>query len=199
MGAVAGGMWLLPALQFAGTVRALVATSLLLALAAALLLGRPRLAVPAAIAGLTLLVPVFFPPRTPWALLRHSSIPGRIDGAVVYYGVGRGATVTVVDQGGEWRLTSNGLPESAIEGPGSRPSRYAVAHWLSLLAVAARPEARSMMVVGLGAGKTVENVPPLDRDDRRGGAGARDRARQPRAGRPPRARPPRRSARAVSA
>ena len=159
LGAVAGGMWLLPALQFAGTVRALVATSLLLALAAALL-DRPRLAVPAAIAGLTLLVPVFLPPRTPWALLSHSSIPGRIEGRVVYYGVGRGATVTVVDQGGEWRLTSNGLPESAIEGPGSRPSRYGVAHWLSLLAVAARPEARSMMIVGLGAGKTAENVPP---------------------------------------
>jgi spermidine synthase len=158
VGAVAGGLWLLPALRFEGTVRALVVASLLLALATALL-GRPRLHVPAAVAAVTLLVPALLPPRTPWALLRHSTLPGRMLGDVVYCGVGRGATVIVLDQGGEWRLTSNGLPESAIEGPGSRPSRYAVAHWLSLLAVAARPEARSMMVVGLGAGKTVESVP----------------------------------------
>jgi spermidine synthase len=159
VGAVAGGMWLLPALQFEGTVRVLVATSLLIGLAAALW-GRPRLTPLAALAGATLVAPVFFPPQAPWALLRHSNLPGKMQGSVVYCGVGLGSTVIVLDQGGEWRLTSNGLPESAIEGPGSRPSRYAVAHWLSLLAVAARPEARSLMVVGLGAGKTVENVPP---------------------------------------
>jgi spermidine synthase len=158
-GAIAGGMFLLPALHFEGTVRALVATSLLLAVATALL-GRPRLKGLAAVAALTALLPALLPPRTPWALLRYSNLPGRMQGSVVYLGVGRGSTVMVVDQGGEWRLTQNGLPESAIEGPGSRPSRYAVAHWLSLLAVAARPDARSMMVVGLGAGKTVENVPP---------------------------------------
>jgi predicted membrane-bound spermidine synthase len=158
VGAVAGGMWLLPALRFEGTALALVMTSLAVALGAALL-GRPRLTPLAVLAGATLIVPALLPPRTPWTLLRHSTLPGRMPGPIVYWGVGRGATVMVIDQGGEWRLTSNGLPESAIEGPGSRPSRYAVAHWLSLLAVAARPEARSMMVVGLGAGKTVESVP----------------------------------------
>jgi spermidine synthase len=158
VGAVAGGLWLLPALQFEGTVAVLVAVSLLLALATALL-GRPRLTPLAGLSALGLLALAVLPPRAPWTLLRHSNLPGRTMGSVVYYGVGRGATVIVLDQGGEWRLTSNGLPESAIEGPGSRPNRYAVAHWLSLLAVAARPEARSMMVVGLGAGKTVESVP----------------------------------------
>lgn len=158
LGAVAGGMWLLPALRFEGTVRALAAASLLLAVATALA-RRPRATPLAALGAATLLVPALVPPRTPWTLLRSSILPGRVDGSVVYWGVGRGATVMVIDQGGEWRLTSNGLPESAIEGPGSRPSRYSVAHWLSLLAVAARPEARSMMVVGLGAGKTVESVP----------------------------------------
>jgi spermidine synthase len=157
-GAIAGGMFLLPALHFEGTVLALVATSLLLAAATALL-GRPRLKRLAVFAALTALVPALLPPRTPWALLRYSNLPGRMQGSVVYLGVGRGSTVMVIDQGGEWRLTQNGLPESAIEGPGSRPSRYAIAHWLSLLAVAARPDARSMMVVGLGAGKTVESVP----------------------------------------
>ena len=158
LGAVAGGLWALPALGFAGTVRALAVTSLLLALASSLL-GQPRLPRLALAAGLSMLVPLLVPPRTPWRLLCHSSMPRAFQGSVVSLGVGRGATVVVLDQGGEWRLTSNGLPESAIEGPGARPSRYAVAHWLALLAVAARPDARSLMVVGLGAGKTVENVP----------------------------------------
>jgi spermidine synthase len=158
VGAVAGGMWVLPALRFEGTALALVVTSLAVGLGASLL-GRPRLTPLAVLTAVTLIVPALFPPRTPWTLLRYSALPGRMQGPVVYWGVGRGATVMVIDQGGEWRLTSNGLPESAIEGPGSRPSRYAVAHWLALLAVAARPEARSMMVVGLGAGKTVESVP----------------------------------------
>ena len=161
VGAVAGGMWLLPALQFAGTVRALVATSLLLALAAALLLGRPRLAVPAAIAGLALLVASCFPPRRPGRCSATRAMPRRrIDGRGRLLRRGQGGHRDGRRPGRQWRLTSNGLPESAIEGPGSRPSRYAVAHWLSLLAVAARPEARSMMIVGLGAGKTAENVPP---------------------------------------
>lgn len=159
LGAVAGGLFLLPALRFEGTARALAVASLALALAASLP-RRPRATAVAALAGATLLVPAFLPPKTPWTLLRSSLLPGRVEGDVVYLGVGRGATVMVVDQGGEWRLTSNGLPESAIEAAGSRPSRYSVAHWLALLAVAARPDARSMMVVGLGAGKTVENVPP---------------------------------------
>lgn len=159
LGAVVGGLWVLPALAFEGTVRALAVASLLTAVGCALL-GRPRLRPLAAVAVVSLLAPLLIPPRAPWSLLRHSMLPGRTEGAVVYRGVGRGATVLVLDQGGEYRLSSNGLPESAIEGPGSRPSRYAVAHWLSLLAVAARPEARSLMVVGLGAGKTVENVPP---------------------------------------
>ena len=158
LGAVVGGLWVLPALRFDGTVTALVATSLVLALATALL-RRPRLTPLAAIAGLTLAASVLVRPVPPWRLLRHSSLPGLMQGEVAFCGVGRGATVLVLDQGGEWRLTSNGLPESAIEGPGSRAARYSVAHWLALLAVAARPEARSLLVVGLGAGKTVENVP----------------------------------------
>jgi spermidine synthase len=158
LGAVVGGLSALPALGFAGTVRALAATSLVLALGCALL-GRPRLPRLAVAAGASLLVPLAVAPRTPWRLLCHSSLPRAFQGSVVHLGVGRSATVVVLDQGGEWRLTSNGLPESAIEGPGARPSRYAVAHWLALLAVAARPDARSLMVVGLGAGKTVENVP----------------------------------------
>jgi spermidine synthase len=158
VGAVLGGLVLLPTLRFEGTVAVACATGLLLAAATALV-ARPRLSSVLALAGLGALGLALWPPRAPWNLLRHSTLPGEWEGDVVYYGVGRGATVLVMDVGWEWRLTSNGLPESAIQPAGARPSRYAVAHWLSLLALAARPSARSLMVVGLGAGKTVEDVP----------------------------------------
>jgi spermidine synthase len=160
LGAVVGGLWLLPTLRYEGTVLALFATSVLLAVAIALGV-RPRLWPVAALAGAALLASVVSPPRAPWALLRYSSLlPGRLEGPVAFCGVGRGATVVVFDQGGEWLLTSNGLPESAIQGPGARLARYAGAHWLALLGLAARPDARSLLVVGLGAGKTIEDVPP---------------------------------------
>jgi spermidine synthase len=159
VGAVLGGLVLLPALRLEGTMSLACATGLLLAAATALL-ARPRLWPVLAWALPGLLALGLWPPAPPWNLLRHSTLTGQWNGDVVYYGVGRGSTVLVLDLGSEWRLTSNGLPESAIQGPGARPSRYGVAHWLSLLALAARPDARSLMVVGLGAGKTVEDVPP---------------------------------------
>jgi spermidine synthase len=159
LGSVLGGLALLPALRFEGTVVAACATGLALAAATALA-ARPPLRALLAAAGLGGAALAFWPPATPWGLFRHSTLSGEWKGPVVYYGVGRGATVLVIDRGWEWRLLSNGLPESAIQAAGARPSRYAVAHWLSLLALAARPSARSLMVVGLGAGKTVEDVPP---------------------------------------
>jgi spermidine synthase len=157
-GAVLGGLMLLPAARYEGALAAACATGLLLAAAAALAV-RPRLLSVLSLVALGAVGLAVWPPKTPWTLFRHSTLPGEWGGDVVYYGVGRGATVLVLDLGWEWRLTSNGLPESAIQAAGARPSRYAVAHWLSLLALAARPSARSLMVVGLGAGKTVEDVP----------------------------------------
>lgn len=164
VGAVAGalltGFVVLPALRFAGTAAVAAAVSLLLAAATALAM-RPRSPLLAAVAGLGLVAVLgFVRPSTPWSVLRSDPLTrAELDGEVLYYGVGRSATVLVVDRGGEWRLTSNGLPESAIQPPGARPGRYAVARWLSLLPLAARPDARSLLVVGLGAGNTLEEVP----------------------------------------
>jgi spermidine synthase len=159
VGAVGGGLFVLPALRFDGTARALAVAGVLLGLAA---LGgaRPRPRLLGALSVVALLACVLLPVRTPWTLLGRSTLAGEWTGDVVFWAVGRGSTVMVFDTGGEWRLASNGLPESAITPPGARVNRYGTAHWLALLAVAARPEARSLMVVGLGAGKTVEEVPP---------------------------------------
>ena len=163
LGSILGGLVVLPALRFEGTLVAASACGLLLAAAAALL-APPRLWRVAAAAGVGLLGLALWQPATPWRLLRHSPLPGEFAGEVVYYSVGRGATVLLHDMGWEWKLTSNGLPESAIQGPGARSGRYGVAHWLPLLALGARPSTRSLLVVGLGAGLTLEEVPPSVRE-----------------------------------
>ncbi len=159
-GAVATGFLLLPGLRFAGTAAAAVAASLVLALVAALG-GRPRSRVLAAgaLAGLVLLVTL--PPKTPWRVLRTSPFSGEPwPGEVAFYGVGRSSTVLLLDRGGEWRLTTNGLPESVVQGPGGRIGRLGIARWLALLPVVSRPQASSYLIIGLGGGVTLEAVPP---------------------------------------
>ncbi len=159
-GAIATGFVLLPGLRVAGTAAAATAVSLALALAAALL-ARPRRAALGLVAAGGLVVLAAAPPRTPWQVLRHSPLTGRTAaGEVAFYGVGRSATVLLTDAGVEWRLTTDGLPEAAIERRGARPGRFATAHWLALLPQVSRPRARSVLIVGLGAGLTLEAVPP---------------------------------------
>ena len=159
VGAIAAGLLLLPTLGFSGTLGAAVAVNLLLALAAALLLEfrLPRLAAAAVIA---LAVLAFTPPSTPWSVLRSGPLhAGHQAGQVVHYGVGRNATVLLTELEGVWKLSSNGLPEGSIEAPGIPMGRYQVTRWLGSLAVFLRPETRTMMFIGLGAGEALETVP----------------------------------------
>ncbi len=159
LGALGGGYLVLPALRFAGTAAAAAAVSLAIA-AGTVLIAKPRRPFVAATAGAGLLLLTILPPATPWRLLRTSILnPAGLRGDVIHYGVGRGATVLALEQLTAWRLATNGLPESSIEPPWGRPGRFVVARWLSLLPVIARPETRSLLVVGLGAGVTVEQVP----------------------------------------
>jgi spermidine synthase len=172
-GAIVAGLWLLPALRFAGT--AAVAAGACLAMAAFVALFRaPRLWRWAAVIGVLSVAVVAVATRTPWRVLRSSGlgapaapvgsdeapVPLAWPGAVTYYGVGRTATVLLTEERAGWRLTTNGLPEAVIQPPGALVGRLSATRWLSLLAVAARPSASSMLVVGLGAGSTVENLPP---------------------------------------
>jgi len=158
-GAVLTGFFLLPALAIAGTATLAVALSLGLALATALLARprSPRLAAAAIVGFATLAVAL---PQTPWQVLRTAPLSGRqAEGRVAYYGVGRSATVLLIDENGKWRLSSNGLPEAAIQPPGARVGGFTVARWMALLPLASRPEARSMLIVGLGAALTLDSVP----------------------------------------
>ena len=158
-GAVGTGFVLLPSLRFAGTAAAAVAASLILAAAAALL-SRPRRVKPALAAALGLAAVTLFPPTTPWEVLRTSPLSGkRTRGEVAFYGVGRSATVMLFEDHVGWSLSSNGLPESTVPSRGVRPAHRAGVRFMALLPLLGQPGARSYLVVGLGAGVTLEAVP----------------------------------------
>ena len=81
------------------------------------------------------------------------------NGRVLYYDVGRSASVVMLAQDGGLALRTNGLPEALMDSPGSL-QRFSGEFWLSPLAVIARPKARDMLIVGFGGGVVVEGVPP---------------------------------------
>ncbi|MBW2577684.1 MAG: fused MFS/spermidine synthase [Deltaproteobacteria bacterium] len=158
VGALGAGFVLLPQLGFAGTVSVGVAANLGLAAVAALSVRprRTRLAVAAVVAGAALLA---LPAPTPWSLLRFSSLTQSSNpGEIAYFAVGRSSTVLLFDEGATFRLTTNGLPEAVIERVGMLP-QPTVVHWLGLLPPLLRPEARELLVVGLGGGSVLESVP----------------------------------------
>jgi spermidine synthase len=157
VGALGAGFVLLPRLGFEGTVSVGVAASLGLAVVTALSVRprRTRLAAVAAAAGVVLLA---LPARPPWALLSSSPLSERpARGEVAYAAVGRSSTVLLFDLGPKFRLYSNGLPEATVERVGLLPLSR-VASLMGLLPALLRPEARDLLVVGLGGGTVLEPV-----------------------------------------
>jgi len=162
VGAVAAGFWLLPALGFEGTVRIAVLGNLALAAIASLLfLGtRPQrwLVAVAVSLGVAMLLA---PPSAPLQLLKVSSLSGHpLPGELEYLGVGRSATVALIEDGYGWRLNTNGLPDAVISRPEVPHDRMRPARWLSLLSVLARPDVRDMLIIGLGGGGTLAAITP---------------------------------------
>jgi spermidine synthase len=165
VGAIAGslgaGFLAIPALGFHGTLALAAATNLALAGLAVVLVpgGRARAGVGAvAAAGLAALA--LAPPGPPWNLLRSAPLAGtRVTGPVVYAGVGRSASVLLVERSGAFDLLCDGLPESTIQPRAGRAAQLASARWMSVLATLVRPDARSLLAVGLGGGTMLEDVP----------------------------------------
>jgi spermidine synthase len=158
-GALGAGFVLLPGLGFAGTTMLGVAVSLALAAGSALA-AAPRRTALAALACALGVGLALAPPRTPWSLLRRSPLlDSETGGELVFAAVGRSSTVTLIDQTLSWRLSSNGLPEAAIERAGLVPLPASVAYWLGLLPSLVRPEIRDMLIVGLGGGAGAEAAP----------------------------------------
>ncbi len=159
LGALGAGYFLLPGLGYAGLAAIAAIVSVLAGAVAAL--PRPRragLAI-ASLAGVVLIVVVR--PETPWNILRSGGFnPGVVkQGEIAYQAVGRSSNVLLIDNRSVFSLSNNGLPESGIEPTHGRSGRQSTAHWLAMLPTAIRPEAESMLVIGLGGGVTVEIVP----------------------------------------
>ncbi|MDP6977615.1 MAG: fused MFS/spermidine synthase [Myxococcota bacterium] len=161
VGSIGCAFVLLPELGFRGTIALGVTLNLAIALITVWQSGNRgvQLAAPVLLGcALFLLLP-----QDPWNILRSSPInrsappkTGRAD----FYEVGRGATVLLTHQDpAAWRMSTNGLPESVISAPKDPPVGMRPAVILGAVGALLRPEARDMLVVGLGGGVTVEDVP----------------------------------------
>jgi len=155
-GSLGAGFFVIPWLGFAGTLRATALLNAALAGVAALRVPLPRAAVlvAVALAGIALL-----PLPLPWRLLGIGTDAAREADGVRYFGVGRSATVLLVESDRGWMLVANGLSEASIDPPGLWHGYLSSDRWIGALPVLARPDLASMMVVGLGGGVSLESVP----------------------------------------
>jgi spermidine synthase len=155
VGAILAGFVLLPELGLENTAIVGVITSLGLALVTAWSI-RPRRNLVVAAATVSLLFAAIVRLPTPIDLLLHSAISGRRTGGELFYlGVGRSATVTVVEDAHGWRLLTNGLPESGVDRAEIPDRFFRETAWLSLLPTAARPDTDEMLIIGLGGANTL--------------------------------------------
>lgn len=164
VGAIAAGFFIIPMFGFAGTAQFAVIANLLIGTAALVLCVRRWPAVPKwqpVAAGLLLIVVVvLFQPQRPDALVTRAIFGGSGEALVreVYYAVGRSSTVLMSENQARFDLSTNGLPEAQIEFKGAPPMVLSQ-RWLGMWPSLARPEAESMLVVGLGGGVVLEGVP----------------------------------------
>jgi spermidine synthase len=159
VGSLAAGFIVIPWLKFEGSIQVAVIASCVLAVAASWLLGMPARMLAAAVSVCAVVAAVLFRPATPELLLRTSPMNILNEGRILYYDVGRSASVVMLQQDGSLVLRTNGLPEAMIDMPGS-PPRFSGEFWLSPLAVIARPATANMLIVGYGGGVIIEGVPP---------------------------------------
>ena len=159
VGSLAAGFVLIPALKYEGAIRAAVCASAVLGIAALWMLGPVNRLVAGAVSAVAIAAAAFFVPQPPLKLLMTSPLNIDDTGRVLYYDIGRSASVVVLAQDGALALRTNGLPEALMDTPGSVP-RFSGEYWLSPLAVIARPRARDMLIVGYGGGVVIEGVPP---------------------------------------
>jgi spermidine synthase len=163
VGSLAAGFVLIPALRYEGAIRVAVSASALLGVAAAWVLlpidTSRRRTFGAVATVLAVLVCVLFRPEPPMRLLVTSPLNVGSQARVLYYDVGRSASVVMLSQDGGLALRTNGLPEALMDTPGTL-ARFSGEYWLSPMAVLARPETRTMLIVGFGGGVVVEGVPP---------------------------------------
>ena len=163
VGATVAAFFLIPALKYEGAVRFAVTVNLALALMAAFLVRRDESRasfMPIAIPAAALLAAILlYRPAVPEEILRTSPVFAQREGELRYYEVGRSATVIIIEDAGFLNIRTNGLPEASTNLKGAPPYKHNQ-RLLSALPVLARPDTEDMLVVGFGAGATLEGVPP---------------------------------------
>lgn len=164
VGAIAGatlaGFVIVPQLEFTGSVLLAVTLNLLLGVAAAALVAGAGVRVWAGVAlGGGLAVLLLFPSRPGELLLMSPIKSGKLDGEILYSSVGQSSTVLLLDDRGGFKLYNSGLPEAQISPRGIPPRDVAAAWWLGAFPPLAHPDARSMLVIGLGGGVVLEGIP----------------------------------------
>ncbi|HEY6123268.1 MAG TPA: fused MFS/spermidine synthase [Steroidobacteraceae bacterium] len=161
-GSLAAGFILIPELKYEGAIQVAVWASAALGVIAAWTLLPVNRIVAIATTVIAVAGCVVFKPQPPMTLLVTSPLNVGNKHRVLYYDIGRSASVVMLAQDGGLGLRTNGLPEALMESPGSL-QRFSGEYWLSPLAVIARPRARDMLIVGYGGGVVIEGVPPTVR------------------------------------
>jgi len=166
VGAIGAGFFVIPALGYAPSLTAAIVLNLALAAGSVLLFPDASRRV-LAVAGALLVALMFLRIQPPWGILLSSlGAATQQTGPVVSYAVGRSATVLTVEQPHGFQLRTNGLTEAEILRRGERAAVDKASHWLGLLPVLARPDAKSLFSIGLGGGVAIEDLPStLDRID----------------------------------
>ena len=160
LGAIAAGFYIIPALGFGGSLKLGVLINFALALWAMNVLTGPRRLLVAVTSIMALLVLVVYQPGRPEAVIANTAFPILESGQAeeLYFAVGRSSTVLLTESSGAFALRTNGLPEASVPIRGAPPVRH-TQHWLTALPVAARPDTKDMLVIGLGGGVALEGVP----------------------------------------
>lgn len=163
IGATLAAFFLIPALKYEGAVKFAVLMNLALAVAASFIIeadnNKHRLVLRGATLFAFLAVALGYRPAVPEEILRTSPVFAQQAGELRYYEVGRSATVIIIEDAGFFNIRTNGLPEASTNLKGAPPYKHNQ-RLLSALPVLARPDIEDMLVVGFGAGATLEGVPP---------------------------------------
>ena len=159
VGATVAGFFLIPALKYEGTIKIVILLNVFLGFLATLVLIRTKTWLSGALAIVFLALALVYKPSMPEQILRTSPITNYADGEIMYYEVGRSSTVLMTRNEGSIGLRNNGLPEAGTALKGS-PPLLNTQELLSTLPAIIRPDAKSMLIVGLGGGNAVNGIPP---------------------------------------
>tara|TARA_E500000331_G_scaffold358556_1_gene426550 strand:+ start:9920 stop:13099 length:3180 start_codon:yes stop_codon:yes gene_type:complete len=157
-GAAIAGFFLIPLLKYEGAIKLAVSANLFIALFASLFILKKKKTYTLSVSIIFLIALIAYRPSMPENILRTSPIVDKSEGEIIYYDVGRSATVIVFEEDGFFNLRTNGLPEAGTDLKGAPPSKNSQ-QLLATMPVLARPDTSEMLIIGFGAGVAVEGVP----------------------------------------